>query len=622
MAYVLLICKDKIENNQYFIREEPDMPETVIDQCGGYDLLESLFGKNNSLTNRSGFQKADINSIQSDLGNEDRSEKGVISFQIMLKQQLNDHRALNIPDLQKSTDTMSIPAVTALFQDDIEKANPVEMNNIHLCDGAHSMGKNPDITHSSKEKSDEFSSLTQGDEKGGEQEFSENQIIDIVQASAILPNACIDYSENVIKVSKQSLPMNNGIDTTNPQFTIDNYLGLDSDKKEIFAISLPEGKINRTDTQQTEKFTYTNNAGLLFGTETNVMDSLTSENQLKRLDVAEEKLLEHPNNLQKMSKSVFSTMQESGLVGLDMDKINASELPAAFKSQSQQIMRENMNTPFVREVHVLTNTEERDKKNELSNISGDVSSKQNIPVVQQTDKEGGLSGNSTQGQSETNYTPVDAQIQELSGSHADTQKTTNGTQLPTINFPQDMEVFSGNSMSQLFSTESRIDNEIRAYHGSSITGTEQVHSSIVEQLIEKISMVKHGDRSELKLDLAPPELGSVKIHFIEENDEIEAKIFVENAEVKAAIENNVHRLKESVATSGFDIQKLEVYIQNDKSYDGKSSENSETKGQQHYQGKSQGGSNEDYYDRENDRSNAMKEEVDGKTTNLIVDYII
>ena len=595
------------------------MPETAIDQCGGYDLLENLFGKNDSLTNRSGFQIADINSIQSDTSIEDQSEKGVVSFQRVLKQQLNDHRVQDIHSLQKSTDATSIPDITELFQENIEKANSFEMQNMHLCDGAHSMGKNPNTTHSSKEKSDEFSSLTQGNEKSVEQEFSENQIINIIPSSVILPNGCIDYSEDVIKDSKQSLPIKNGIATTNPQFNIDNYLSSHSDKNEVFAFSPPEGEINSTDSQQIEKFTFTNNAGFLFGIETNVMGSPTAENQLKRLDAAEEKLLKHPENLQKMSESIFGTLQESGFTGSDTDKINVRELPTAFKSQFHHIVQENMNTPFTREVNGLTNTEERDKKNDLSKISGDISSKQNILIVQQADKEGSLSGNVTQGQSETNYTPVDAQAQKLRGSLADMQKTTNGTQLSTIDFQQNMEVFSGH---QLFSAGGRIDNEIRVYHGSSTTGTEQIHSSIIEQLFEKISMVNHGDRSEIKLNLAPPELGNVKIHFIEENDEIEAKIFVENAEVKAAIENNVHRLKESVAASGLDIQKLEVYVQNDKSYDEKSSENPETMNQQHYQAKSQGRSNEEHYSRENDISNAMKEEVNGKTTNLIVDYII
>jgi len=88
------------------------------------------------------------------------------------------------------------------------------------------------------------------------------------------------------------------------------------------------------------------------------------------------------------------------------------------------------------------------------------------------------------------------------------------------------------------------------------------------------------------------------------------------------IENNVHRLKESMAASGLEIQKMEVFIQNAKTDKEKFSENFETKNQQQYQAKSQGSSNRDQGERENDTGGARKKGFGGTAKNLLVDYII
>ena len=138
---------------------------------------------------------------------------------------------------------------------------------------------------------------------------------------------------------------------------------------------------------------------------------------------------------------------------------------------------------------------------------------------------------------------------------------------------------------------------------------------------DKISLVNHGDRSEIKLSLTPPELGSVEIHFTQENDEIEAKIFVENAEVKAAIEDNVHRLKESVAASGLEIQKLEVFIQNDNASKEKSFNNSDAHNQPD-QTRGQEWMNGDHSIDDNSIGNDEKKKISVKTSNVMVDYII
>ncbi|TVM00962.1 MAG: hypothetical protein CV087_11795 [Candidatus Brocadia sp. WS118] len=558
------------------------MPETAVEQCGGYDLLENLLGKNYPLANNSGFRISDINSNQSDAGNEDKGEKEAISFQTIMKQQINDPGVQDTHSLQKSTGAASTRDTTELFQEDIDKTNPFELPHTHLCGSSHSMGKNPNIYHSFKEKFDDYSSLTQRGETGLDQNYSGNQIINILPSSTILPNTFIDYSESDIQNVNQSQVIKNRIVMTNPQLNMDNYFTSHGDRNNYSAFSTPEGKIKGIDTQKNEKFISLNN----------------------------------------LSESFFGAMQASGFTGSDMNKINVKELPSAFKSQSHQVSPESVNTSFVQAVNALSHTGEKDTQNDLSKINGDATSQENIPVVQQTNNE---ESNFMTEQEKAGYTPDDAQLQKTHKGHSffeDTQKTTIGTQVYTNDIQKNTELFFENSVRQLSSLENPINREIHTYHSSLTAETGHLHSSIMEQLFQKISLVNHGDRSEIKLHLTPPELGSIKIHFSEENDEITAKIFVEDAEVKAAIENNVHRLKESVAVSGFEIQKLEVFIQQDKTYEEKYSENPEANNQQYYQGKSQGGSNEDHPEQQNNISNNAKKEINGKTTNLMVDYII
>ena len=149
------------------------------------------------------------------------------------------------------------------------------------------------------------------------------------------------------------------------------------------------------------------------------------------------------------------------------------------------------------------------------------------------------------------------------------------------------------------------------------------HENIMEQIFKKIRITTHGDRSEIKLSLNPPELGNIKIHFMEEHDEIEAKIYVENAEVKAAIENNAHRLKESVAANGVEIQKLEVYIQNDDTNKQKLTEYFDAYNPHHHnQTHSQKGYDEDQMLSKEDIPGNLQTETSASTSNLMVDYLI
>ena len=150
----------------------------------------------------------------------------------------------------------------------------------------------------------------------------------------------------------------------------------------------------------------------------------------------------------------------------------------------------------------------------------------------------------------------------------------------------------------------------------------QTQADVMDQLFQRISLATHGDRSEIKMDLTPPELGKVRIHFTEEHDEVKAKIFVENAEVKATIENNAHHLRESIASSGINIHKLEVYLQNEDTGKQKFLEdfNANNFGRQN-QGQRQTGEGRNYFGEEKTDGTVVNRESGANASNYIVDYI-
>ena len=152
--------------------------------------------------------------------------------------------------------------------------------------------------------------------------------------------------------------------------------------------------------------------------------------------------------------------------------------------------------------------------------------------------------------------------------------------------------------------------------------TGQTPADIMDQLFQRISLATHGGRSEIKIDLTPPELGKVKIHFTEENNEVKAKIFVENAEVKAAIENNLHHLRESIVSSGITIHKLEVYLQNEDTGKQKSLEdfNANNFGRQN-QGQRQTGEGRNYFGEEKTDDKVVNRESGANASNYAIDYI-
>ena len=171
-------------------------------------------------------------------------------------------------------------------------------------------------------------------------------------------------------------------------------------------------------------------------------------------------------------------------------------------------------------------------------------------------EEGNSSGNlSQQGKDTFAFAPNNNQQEKT---------PVNNVPLNNPDFRQNIsESPTGSATTILSSAENQKHVASPLFQGNTPAGTNTLQNNVMEQLLENIKTLHNGNTSEIKLQLTPPALGTVRLHFTEENDEVRAKIYVENAEVKAAIQNNIHRLKESIATNGVDIQRVEVYVQNE-----------------------------------------------------------
>ncbi len=347
-------------------------------------------------------------------------------------------------------------------------------------------------------------------------------------------------------------------------------------------------------------------------------------NTFPKTDTLKLNPLNNTESLRVFNESFNNNIQQLELYSSDSYEININELPETYKQLAQNITPENKNGMPIPVINNSSNAKEQLTENGLSKINGTASSKQDISSIVQTKEDWNSFDSHTQKQNTSDTVSFDTHTPKLNNGapfSLDSQTTISNGQSNVTDFQQNAKapLHSGASLSSPIEDAKTVNHMFRSNDTPNVGHT---HGNIMEQIFQKIRITTHGDRSEIKLSLNPPELGNVKIHFTEESDEIEAKIFVENAEVKAAIENNVHRLKESVAANGIEIHKLEVYIQNNDANKQESIENFSTNNPHHQNHTfSQNGFHEGRAGNE-ENMNDRQIEFRRNTSNLMVDYII
>lgn len=569
------------------------MLESTMELSNKNDLLGILLARNSS-----DAQAVDAHAAQHESG-DDAGNGYPLPFHEILGQKITNLTVQDMRNSEKSNHSAPGLSGAELFPESSEEMGPSSLKKTHMGGSSQGNGKNSTI----------HSSFTKKSEEGLEQNISGNQISNTILSVAILPETFVEYSQTNIQNADQHLSLRQDADGVNAPFGIDTPFVPHANGKDSSLLLQFTRQTAGGDTRQNEVFFDANTSGILYTGETSLMHNQNNENTLILSDIVGSNPTQKLEGLQKLDMSIFSTMQESNTTDAYRNEINMMKLPTMFKTLAQNLSAENMHNTLVMETDNPADTAERHTENDLSKTMNKVSSQEGILNTPQTNEEWDLF--------------------DRSGSKQNTSDK-DETQANAPDFQQKTEIFSSSDVIPSSSPEGRNNNVSHTFHGSSSVDSEHRYSNSIEQFFkeirlmnhgDKISLVNHGDRSEIKLSLTPPELGSVEIHFTQENDEIEAKIFVENAEVKAAIEDNVHRLKESVAASGLEIQKLEVFIQNDNASKEKSFNNSDAHNQS-YQTRGQEWMNGEHSTDENSIGNDVQKKISVKTSNVMVDYII
>ena len=90
---------------------------------------------------------------------------------------------------------------------------------------------------------------------------------------------------------------------------------------------------------------------------------------------------------------------------------------------------------------------------------------------------------------------------------------------------------------------------------------ESLGRDTADNIIQKAKLFMEGGKSEVKIQLNPPELGILKLEFEVEDDNLELKIKVERSGVKDVIEKDIPRLRELLSNADVDVGKLDVSLQ-------------------------------------------------------------
>ena len=91
--------------------------------------------------------------------------------------------------------------------------------------------------------------------------------------------------------------------------------------------------------------------------------------------------------------------------------------------------------------------------------------------------------------------------------------------------------------------------------------------NVIDQLVNKAVLELGRNKSELKIDIKPEHLGSLKIKIISEQQHMTAKISAENVHVKEIIEHNLDQLKTDLNKGGITVDSVDVSVDQEENFD-------------------------------------------------------
>ncbi len=122
--------------------------------------------------------------------------------------------------------------------------------------------------------------------------------------------------------------------------------------------------------------------------------------------------------------------------------------------------------------------------------------------------------------------------------------------------------FSSNTVnnSQKIRQETNFSNTLSQVNNSG-KPLGELGNDVADNIIKSAKLYTQGGKSEVKVQLSPPELGTIKLQFKVENDVLETKIIVERSGIKDVIEKDIPRLRELISSADIDVGKLDVSLQ-------------------------------------------------------------
>lgn len=117
----------------------------------------------------------------------------------------------------------------------------------------------------------------------------------------------------------------------------------------------------------------------------------------------------------------------------------------------------------------------------------------------------------------------------------------------------------------VYSSESVPNQPVVRVYGSQTEPAAQpklfnLTDKLVDQVVQRLSLVKLNERSEIRINLQPETLGDLKIKVSFENGILSAKLMTASYAVKESLETGLNQLRQNLNAQGFDVQNLSVSV--------------------------------------------------------------
>ena len=88
-------------------------------------------------------------------------------------------------------------------------------------------------------------------------------------------------------------------------------------------------------------------------------------------------------------------------------------------------------------------------------------------------------------------------------------------------------------------------------------------TTVMDQIVEKISLRSFQGRSEMQIRLKPDFLGNVQMHIAADKEQLVVRMVTDQTMVKEIVESNLHQLKSELQNQGLAIDRFDITVKPD-----------------------------------------------------------